>query len=100
MLKTKYENNILTAYIDGEIDHDSAAKIRTRIDSAAQSLKPRTLCLDFSGVSFMDSSGIGLVMGRYRQMKLMGGSLRVINVPDRMYRLFAMSGIEGLGVLR
>lgn len=100
MLKTEYKNNVLTAYIDGEIDHDSAAKIRTKIDSAAQSLKPSALCLDFSGVSFMDSSGIGLVMGRYRQMKLLGGALHVINVPDRMYRLFAMSGIEGLGVLR
>lgn len=100
MLKTEFENNILTAYIDGEIDHDTAAKIRTRIDGAAQSLKPKVLYLDFSGVSFMDSSGIGLVMGRYRQMKLIGGMLRVTNIPDRMYRIFAMSGIEGLGVLR
>lgn len=48
----------------------------------------------------MDSSGVGLVMGRYRAMKLMGGSLRVVNVPERLYRIFAMSGIEGLGVLR
>lgn len=100
MLKTEYKNNVLTAFIDGEIDHASAVKIRAEIDSAAQSLKPSTLCLDFSGVSFMDSSGIGLVMGRYRQMKLLGGALHVTNVPDRMYRLFAMSGIEGLGVLR
>ena len=100
MLRTEYKNNILTAYIDGEIDHDSAAKIRTQIDGAAQSLKPKLLCLDFSGVSFMDSSGIGLVMGRYRRMQLLGGTLRVINIPDNMYRIFAMSGLEGLGVLR
>lgn len=100
MLKTEFKNNILTAYIDGEIDHDSAAKIRTRIDGAAQSLKPRLLCLDFSEVTFMDSSGVGLVMGRYRQIKLLGGALRVTNIPDSMYRIFAMSGIESLGVLR
>lgn len=100
MLRTEYKNNILTAYIDGEIDHDSAAKIRARIDGAAQSLKPKLLNLDFSAVSFMDSSGVGLVMGRYRQMKLIGGALRVVNVPDRLYRIFAMSGLEGLGVLR
>lgn len=100
MLTTDYKNNILTVYIKGEIDHDMAAKIRTSIDGAVQSLKPRLLCLDFSGVSFMDSSGVGLVMGRYRQIKLMGGNLRVVNVPDSMYRIFAMSGIEGLGVLR
>jgi stage II sporulation protein AA (anti-sigma F factor antagonist) len=100
MLKTDYENHVLTAYIDGEIDHDAAAKIRAQVDAAAQSLKPRLLNLDFSGVSFMDSSGVGLVMGRYRQMKLLGGVLRVINIPDSMYRIFAMSGLEGLGVLR
>lgn len=100
MLRTEFQNNTLTAYIDGEIDHDSAAKIRAKIDGTVQALKPKLLCLDFSAVSFMDSSGIGLVMGRYRQMKLIGGALRVTNVPDRMYRLFAMSGIEGLGVLR
>lgn len=100
MLKTDFKNNVLTAYIDGEIDHDSAVKIRTQIDAATQSLKPKLLCLDFSGVSFMDSSGVGLVMGRYRQMKLLGGTLRVTNVPDSMYRIFAMSGLEGLGVLR
>lgn len=100
MLKTDYKNNTLTAYIEGEIDHDSAVKIRTQVDGAAQSLRPRILCLDFSNVSFMDSSGVGLVMGRYRQMKLLGGTLKVVNIPDRMYRIFAMSGLEGLGVLR
>ncbi len=99
-MRTAYENGVLTAFLDGEIDHDAAAKIRTRVDSTAESLKPRVLCLDFKDVGFMDSSGVGLVMGRYRAMKLMGGTLRVVNVPDRLYKIFAMSGIEGLGVLR
>ena len=48
----------------------------------------------------MDSSGVGLVMGRYRMMKLLGGMLHVVNIPDHLYRIFAMSGLEGLGVLR
>lgn len=100
MLKTEFKNNILTAYINGEIDHDSAVRIRTEIDGAIQSLKPKLLCLDFSEVTFMDSSGVGLVMGRYRQMKLLGGMLKVVNIPDSMYRIFAMSGLEALGVLR
>lgn len=100
MLQTEYHNQVLTAYIDGEIDHDAASGLRTAIDGAAQSLKPQVLCLDFGGVRFMDSSGVGLVMGRYRQMKLMGGRLRVVNVPDSIYRIFAMSGLESLGVMR
>ena len=86
-MRTAYENGVLTAFLDGEIDHDAAAKIRTRVDSTAESLKPRVLCLDFRDVGFMDSSGVGLVMGRYRAMKLMGGTLRVVNVPDRLYRI-------------
>jgi stage II sporulation protein AA (anti-sigma F factor antagonist) len=100
MLKTEFNNNTLTVYLDGEIDHDSACKIRQRIDCSARSLCPRLLCMNFEKVSFMDSSGVGLVMGRYRQMKLLGGSLKVTNVPDRIYRIFAMSGLEELGVLR
>ncbi len=99
-MKTEYKNNVLTAFIDGEIDHDSAVRIRARVDGAAQTLRPRLLCLDFSGVSFMDSSGVGLVMGRYRQMQLLGGSLRVVNIPDRLYRIFELSGLGELGVLR
>lgn len=100
MVETELKNNVLTAYINGEIDHDSAAKIRAHVDAAAQSYKPRVLCLDFGGVSFMDSSGVGLVMGRYRRMKLLGGALRVKNYSDSIYRIFAMSGLEGLGVLQ
>ncbi len=99
MIETEFKNNVLTAYLSGEIDHDSAAGIRARVDGLAQSLKPRLLCLDFGKVSFMDSSGVGLVMGRYRQMKLLGGALRVCNYSDTAYRIFAMSGLEGLGVL-
>lgn len=99
MLQTDYKNGVLTAYITGEIDHDSAAKIRAQIDGAAASLRPRLLRLDFGRVSFMDSSGVGLVMGRYRQIKLLGGRLTVVNAPDSVYKIFAMSGLEGLGVL-
>ena len=100
MVETKFSNNVLTAYLSGEIDHDSAAQIRVRVDGMAQELKRGLLCLDFGGVSFMDSSGVGLVMGRFRQMKLLGGRLRVQNYSDSLYRIFAMSGLEGLGVLR
>ena len=100
MLKTDYKNNVLTAYIEGELDHNAAARLRNRIHGATESLKPRLLCLDFSGVSFMDSSGIGLVLGRYRHMKLLGGSLKVVNIPENMYKLFALSGLESLGVLK
>lgn len=100
MLEVTFRNNILKAKIDGEIDHSTALAVRTKIDGAIHMYRPKLLELDFASVTFMDSSGVGLVMGRYRQMKLVGGSLRVINVPTEIYKIFAMSGIERLGVLR
>ena len=99
MLKTEFKNNVLTAYIDGEIDHDSAAKIRARIDGAAQSLKPKQLCLDFSGVSFMDSSGVGLVMGRYRTLAKTGAQLYITGASPQIYKVMKLAGIERLAKL-
>ena len=58
--------NLLIAYLFGEIDHHTAVAVRSQIDSAIQDKLPGHLILDFKNVTFMDSSGIGLVMGRYR----------------------------------
>ena len=86
--------------ISGELDHHGARNALREVEQAIDAALPKKLVMDLSGVTFMDSSGIGLVLGRYRQMKLLGGSVRVINIPENMYRLFALSGLEGLGVLR
>ena len=90
----------LIAALAGEIDHHNSKQIREAIDTELERGGYKLLTFDLESVSFMDSSGIGLVLGRYRQMKLLGGSVRVINIPENMYRLFALSGLEGLGVLR
>ena len=100
MLKSDYKDEVLTVWLSGEIDHNRASKIRTAIDSKVNSLRPKTLELDFSGVSFMDSSGIGLIMGRYRSVGLIGGNLRVANIPRGLTRIVELSGINALGVLK
>lgn len=100
MLDTKYKNDILTVNLKGEIDHNSAAKLRTAIDSQINALRPKLLELDFSKVGFMDSSGIGLIMGRYRSMGLIGGKIKVVNVPENIGRIISLSGISALGVLK
>lgn len=100
MLELEFNNSVLTAHLSGELDHHCAADIRKKIDSKAEMLKPRTLELDYSKVQFMDSSGIGLIMGRYRQMSLIGGNVKVTNVPPHLKRIFALSGIETLGVMK
>lgn len=98
-VETTLENEILTAKIYGEIDHHRAVSIRQKIDGQTESLRPKELHLDFSHVSFMDSSGIGLIMGRYRNISLLGGKLKVINIPQNLQKIIVLSGIDSLGVL-
>ena len=68
----------VTAWLSGEIDHHAAIDLRRQIDEAVLAGPPPLLVLDFGGVTFMDSSGIGLIMGRCRLMQESGGRLLVI----------------------
>lgn len=83
----------LYAFLEGEIDHHSAAFLRNTIDESLVQNCPRELVLDFSAVTFMDSSGIGLIMGRYRAASAQNCSVRVMNVKERDLRLMKMSGL-------
>lgn len=86
----------VTAYISGEIDHHNAAGLRNKIDEAVESSYPEVLVLDFGGVNFMDSSGIGLVMGRYKLMKDLSGRVIIENAPRQIKKVMKMAGIEKL----
>ena len=83
----------LYAFLEGEIDHHTAAKIRPIIDDALIGHCPQELVLDFSAVTFMDSSGIGLVMGRFRAAQAQNCKVRILNVPERDMRVMKMSGL-------
>ncbi len=89
----------MTAYLEGEIDHHNACFIREEIDNAIMALKPNVLNLDFDSVSFMDSSGIGLVMGRYRTLSLYGGKLIVSNLSPQFYKIMKLSGLEKIATI-
>lgn len=86
----------LTAYISGDLDHHSAAGIRADIDHAVRTGDVSRLILDFSKVTFMDSSGIGLVMGRYKLMNERGGTCVVANPPAYIGRVMRLSGVNRL----
>ena len=93
-------DRVLTVFLSGEIDHHSAALIRASIDDAIIHKHPSLLVLDFSAVSFMDSSGIGLVMGRYKLMKTVQGRIRVENLSPSAYKVMVLAGLEKLGEIR
>ncbi len=94
---TKFKNGVLTALIKGDIDHHSVPEIRDCIDDAFLNAEnAEVLVLDFNGVTFMDSSGVGLVMGRYRLVSSKGKRLVVDNLSKRDYIIMKMSGIEKL----
>ena len=98
--KIEYGNKEIRVFLDGEIDHHSAALIRVSIDEAIIQKKPSALVLDFGGVSFMDSSGIGLVMGRYKLMKNISGRIRVENLSPGAYKVMKLAGLERLGEIK
>ena len=83
----------LTLSITEEIDHHIAEKIRNRADYEIQKYMPREFIIDFSKVSFMDSAGIGMIIGRYKTMAMFGGKTYMINVNSSVKKVFEMSGI-------
>lgn len=88
----------ITAKLSGEIDHHAANLLREEIDRCARDCRPELLTLDFKGVEFMDSSGIGLVLGRFRLMQELEGALRLANMPAHLRKVMRVAGIENLDI--
>ncbi|MEG1687081.1 MAG: STAS domain-containing protein [Angelakisella sp.] len=97
-VKVEREEKSMTFKLSGEIDHHAAKSLREEIDRCARAYRPEQLTLDFKGVEFMDSSGIGLVLGRYRLMQELDGTLRLINMPAHLRKVMRLAGIENLGI--
>ena len=84
----------LIVEITEEIDHHVAEKIRRKVDDEITRYMPRKTIFDFSRVTFMDSAGIGMLIGRYKMMKLIGGSLEIVNISATVRRILEMSGLN------
>ena len=89
----KQDGKTLTALLSGEIDHHWAAILREKIDERAAAAAPAILILD-SAVTFMDSSGIGLILGRHKLVSAMGGVVVVQKAPKDIKRMLSIAGIE------
>ena len=93
-LETK--NGVTVAKIIGDLDHHTAKSIRSDIDREVKEHHSSLLILDFSGVTFMDSSGIGLVMGRYKLMEEQDGKTIVACPPAYIKKVLNLAGINKL----
>lgn len=92
-MTTESINNCLIIKLNGEIDHHSAEEIRNRIDREFEASMAKYLVFDFSDVDFMDSAGIGLIIGRYKAVDKQGGKVAVTNVSGAVNRILDISGI-------
>lgn len=80
----------------GDIDHHAAEAMRQKIDDAISQTGAGKVVFDFGNVGFMDSSAVGLLMGRYRLLNETGGDLRVENLNSQCRRLLDLSGIGNI----
>ena len=87
---------LLTAVLSGEIDHHTAQGMREEIDFTVNQSKPKKLILSFEHVGFMDSAGIGLIIGRYKLMESLGGELVVSHLSPTMDQIVSLSGVGKL----
>ena len=88
-----YVDKQLIFKINGDIDECYSQKIRRRLDNEIERYMPKTVIFDFNRVSFMDSAGIGLIIGRYKFTNMLGGKLEVANLTQNVKKIFEMSGI-------
>jgi stage II sporulation protein AA (anti-sigma F factor antagonist) len=92
-IKYNEVDKLLICQITEEIDHHTTEKIRRILDDEIERYIPKKIIFDFDKVSFMDSAGIGMILGRYKMVRMLGGSVEMINVNPSVKKIFEMSGI-------
>lgn len=93
-IKLNYRGATLVIGVLGELDHHSADYVRQKVDGEMLSARIRNIVFDFSEVSFMDSSGIGVILGRFRNIQKLNGKAAIVNANQHIRKIFEMSGIE------
>lgn len=95
-IKLLGDKRAILVNIKTDLDHHSAAEIRKNADAKIKSTNAVNVIFDFSQVDFMDSSGIGVIMGRYKMTKILGGQVVIFGVKKQIMRIIQMSGIDKL----
>ncbi len=94
MLKIKKNGHILVVRLTGEVDHYASLQMRKEIEEQLKDRAVDRLVLDFSDVTFMDSSGVGMIIGRYKTMTARGGQVTACGLHPPVDRLFHMAGLH------
>ena len=94
MLQWKETGRSVTVVVAGELDHFAAPQIRAMLDDVLADEDIMHLTLDLENLTFMDSSGIGVLLGRLRELQARGGTLSVQNMQPNVEKLFRLSGLN------
>ncbi|CAM2804852.1 anti-sigma F factor antagonist [Paenibacillus sediminis] len=92
-VELEHQKHVLIVRLSGELDHHTADLVRMQIDDAIVRRQSEHLILSLKDLQFMDSSGLGIILGRYKSIKQKGGKMVVCGVNPPVYRLFEMSGL-------
>ena len=95
-LNFDFKDGTLYVSLIGEINHHNAFSVRQEIDEKIQELRPQNLVLDLADAPFIDSSGLGLIMGRYQRMQELGGTLTAANPSAEHKKIFKLAGLNKL----
>ena len=93
---SRLEGESVVVSLTGEIDHHNAASIRAGVDKLIYEQRPKKMILDLSGIDFMDSSGLGLIMGRFTLVRELGGELSIRDPNAGVLRICKLAGLERL----
>ncbi|EPZ48910.1 anti-sigma F factor antagonist [Alicyclobacillus acidoterrestris] len=92
-VNSRYENGVLVISLQGELDHHAVEKIRDDIEAQLAKTDYQGLVMSFRNIEFMDSSGLGLILGRFRSISQHGGQMALCEVGPSLKKLFEMSGL-------
>lgn len=87
------KDDVLIIKLMGELDHHSAEEVRIKIDNKIDETGLNKVVFDFSGVNFMDSSGIGVIIGRYKKVKELNGKVAIISLKPHVKKIFELGGL-------
>ena len=92
-MQYQIKENCLTIFLPAEVDHHNAEEIKREADKVIEEQHIKYVIFDFGRTNFMDSSGIGVIMGRYRKICLLGGQVCAVHTSERMKKILTMSGV-------